>query len=533
MVYLDIYDSIFKHLEKIDIVDTVFEYSEKILQPLLKKAKSQPEFLYNEFILEFALFNFMHKNKLLIDFLSEGFYDSLNKNEKQQFQLVRQSKRHKLKFRKKIKIGQLDTKGRELHDFYFDDISRGKAVIVVSSASLDNLAPIINARLIENPEHKGKYAIIGGIVDAESYEVLSSLASIEVFMESSKQAATMLKDILNFGKNHTLQEIEKYNNDASSFVNQDKKIMRLNRDFFEKFGIGFDEFLQNFSELSNSPALFIEMAQHYLSIAKELADAIYNTNYIFEIELLHQTTLIKAYTAIIKQDETELEESMLELQREGKKQFKNLRKNHVALTRENIIKNQKEFLIEKIAPLGLDDFNSFFKKIGSYSPSQIGNFLREMLSYFEMHEEALQQSFGADITIAYAILLQNMIERENEIPYLQEALETQINEVYDSERFYDYIDLGKRELSILIFVLAVYFAQKNNMHKAYQLFKQHKPEKTKSFHEMFFTGKVLSYFEDAAYKPYFKASKEINRSRYITELEKFLKEKEFHGMAHY
>ena len=247
MVYLDVYNTIFEYLEETELIDNIIEYSEDILERILPESSSD-EF-NNEFLLEYALFNYRHENKMLIDFLSETLYPRLSTDNKKEFDSIKNSERFNLKFKKKISLNQKDTKGKELYDFYFEDIENNQTKIITSSTVLDKFTKDINARLINNPLYEGKYSAIGGISDVKTYKAVSQISSIKAATKRIEESKSTVNAILKFSKEHSLQEIEEYANKQSSFIEQDKKIMQINRQFFEKFSIGFDEFLGDFFEL--------------------------------------------------------------------------------------------------------------------------------------------------------------------------------------------------------------------------------------------------------------------------------------------
>ncbi len=178
MVYLNVYDTIFEYLEEIGIVNDVFEHAEEILEPVLDSMKINE--LRNDLIIEFSIFTYSYKNKLLIEFLSKNLYPKLNEEEKKEFDLIRESKRFNLKFDKKDKTGKLDTHGKELYDVYFTDIDKNETKLVSSSTALDELKFDLNARLIKSPRDNSKYMIIGGIFDKKTFEALSMLASLNL-----------------------------------------------------------------------------------------------------------------------------------------------------------------------------------------------------------------------------------------------------------------------------------------------------------------------------------------------------------------
>ncbi len=520
MVYLDVYNTIFEYLEEIGIVDAVIDYSQEILNPLMNEVKSN-EF-FNEFIMEFALFNYWHDNKMLLDFIDDTLYDSLDENEKEEFDSIFESERFDLLFNRKIKRNELDTKGRVLYDFYFQDIENNETKIIVSSSPLDNNKTAINARLINNPIHEGKYSIIGGIFDKESYDALSELSSMKLMMDGITKSKTMAEDILKFSKEHSLEEIDTYNNKVSKFPEQDKEIMRLNRLFIDKFSIGFDDFLNNFFELSNEKRKFLEMGEYYLVIVKELNEAIMDTNYMFDLTLLPEKELIGVYLSFIKKDVDSFEKCMAALQKQVKEEFEANSQNQIAMSREKIISNQKNFMAEKIAPLKLKGYSDFIKKIESYSPDDIAYFLKEIVSYVEANYEDMTEE-NIDF---YLMFMNQLLQKPDEIPYLNEILEEQKQVKFNPDEFYDFIDVDAEINSIFIFLQMAHFIYQNKFEEAYALLRREKIEKTQSFDQMFFVGKVLSFFNDGRYKDYFKKAKSIDKARYKIELEKFLKEKE-------
>ncbi len=187
MVYLDVYDRIFEYLEDISIVDNVFEHSEKILGSLLDKIHENE--LHNDVIIECALYTYLHKNKFLIEFLSENLYSKLSKDEKKEFDLIKESKRFNLKFDKKEKTDKLDTKGLELYYFYFTDLDDSEQKTILSSTPLDELKFDFNARLVKHPREPDKYFIIGGIFNVKIFEMLSSFSSMKVFLDKIKSSS--------------------------------------------------------------------------------------------------------------------------------------------------------------------------------------------------------------------------------------------------------------------------------------------------------------------------------------------------------
>jgi len=518
MVYLDVYNSIFEYLEELEIVEDVLKYTEEILGPSMKNIHSNE--VRNDLIVEFALYNYMYQDNLLINFLLENLYPKLDEEEKEEFELINESERFNLKFSKKEKINKLDTRGKELYDFYFEDIDNNKTKVIVSSTALDELKNNINARLIGNINYEGKYSIIGGIYDKKTFESIESLSSIKFMKERFDETKSNVKHILKFSKEHTLEEINNYKNEKSNFIKQDKKIMKINNLFFEKFNIGFDDFLNNFFELSNSNKTFIEMAEHYLSIERELNNVLFKTNYMFLPKFLFEKELIKGFASFIKKDSKILEQSILELKKKGKKEFENAQKTEISLSRENIIKNNKRFLSDKIAPLKPKGYDAFIKKINNYSSHQIKEFLIDVINYLD---DLSKNSYNFEI-VFFSAMIKDLLDKADEIPYLNEIKKKRY--VYIPEEFYEYIGVNNEVYNLLVFLSAAYFTDKQNPKKAYELIIRNKTIKTKSFDMMFFAGKIFSFFDDKRYKDYFNQAKKIDKERYKNELNMFLKEKE-------
>ena len=520
MVYLDVYNSIFQYLEDIGAVDEVFKYSEELIGHLFGSIKSNE--MMNDVVVEIALFNYIHENTLLIDFLYENLYPNLNKNDKKEFDIIRESKRLNLKFNKKEKINQLDTKGLDLYDFHFHDMDSNKPVIVVSSTALDELGYNINARLIKNPNHEGKFSIIGGIFERNVAETIQELSALSMMKKSIDETKSHINDIFSFSKGHRIEEIKKYKNEKSHFLDQDKKIMEINRNFFEKFNIGFDDFLNDFLALSNNQEKFIMMAEYYLTIADEIKETILDTDYSFPFGLLLEKSLIKGFAAFIKKDKKVIEHCISELNEQGKKEFENNIKGEIALSRENIIKNNKKFLREEVAKLKPKRFDSFIQRVDAYSPEQIKNFLSDIVNYLE---ENLHDTENTEIDIFTAIT-KNMLKKADEIPYMEAVQEQQKNYGYIPAEFYDYLNVDDAVYDMMVFLSAASFLISKNHNAAYELLKESMIEKTESFDMMFLTGKIFSFFDNKKHKRYFNEAKRIDKKRYKIELKDFLDEKE-------
>jgi hypothetical protein len=520
MVYLNVYNEIFKYLEDIGIVEDVFEHAGEMISPIFGKIKSNE--VMNDIVAEIAFFNYMHNGELLIDFLSENLYPKLDEEDKKDFDLVKESKRFNLKFNKKEKINELDTKGKELYYFHFDDIDNNESKVIVSSTMLDELGFNLNARLIKNPNHEGKFSIIGGIFEKEVAEAIPKLSRIKQMKENIGKTKEYISYIFDFSKNHTLEEIKKYKNEKTAFLEQDRKIMEINRKFFEKFNKGFDNFLKDFLELSNNHENFSKMAEYYVTIADELRETIMDTNYNLELELLDEKALIKGFTAFIKKDRGKIAKCIAELKEIAKKEFEIGLKNEEALSREKIIKHTKKFLKENVSKINPKEFNLFFNKIDDYSPDQISNFLSDIVSYMEK----LPDDKAGIETALFTAMSKDLLERADNMPYLEEIKEQQKGHEYISEEFYEYIDADDNIYDLYVFLSATDHLANDNPKKAYELLKKNKIEKTNSFDMMFLIGKIFSFFDDKRYRGYFNEAKKVDKKNYKKEIQSFLEEKE-------
>jgi hypothetical protein len=520
MVYLNVFDRIFEHLEEIGIVDDVIKYAEDVLKPMLSKVKGN--LFYNEFVLEFALFNYVHENLLLIEYLSGDFYDSLDEDDQRFFGLIAESERHSLEFQKREKTSYLDTKGFELYDFFFMDADSKETKIVISSSPLLQKESIINARLIQNPIHEGKYSIIGGITDKETYDAIANLSMVKFAMERMKESRVRAKEILRFCKEHTLEEIESLDDIKSRFPLQEKEIMKINKEFIEKFGDGFDGYLSGFFGHSNDVERFILMTKHYLSVYPSLKKAISGSNLTFGIPLLIEDIVIRGFLAFIEKESVIVEECLKEMRSEAKREFEISRKNERTLTREKIIGNQLRFLQKNVNTEKSSHFDTFIERLKSYSADQISQFLSEEIAFLKENEGALRKSEDYMIILT----LEEFLGKTEDIPYLNTTLEEQKNENFNSEEFYNWIDVADEVLSLMAFLSAIDLIRQGEWRRAYDIVMKNKIMKTDSFEEMFSVGKILSFFEDEEYKEYFNKAKKINKEKYKISVQKFLEEKE-------
>jgi len=83
----------------------------------------------------------------VIDFLSGEFYDSLDDNEKEEFMLVKNSKRRDLKFIKSEKTDKKDINGLNLRDFHFLDTNSDEIVVIISSSKLEFENGVVRSRI--------------------------------------------------------------------------------------------------------------------------------------------------------------------------------------------------------------------------------------------------------------------------------------------------------------------------------------------------------------------------------------------------
>ncbi len=200
MAYLDVYGTIFYYLEGIGIVDDIIEESEKILFPFIKRVKNKtkkPNSLFNEYILEYALFHYNCEGKLLIDFLTDSLYPKLQAFDKEQFKAIRKSERLDLRFDKKIRTGELDTNGKPLYDFHFQDIETRKIKIVSSSTPLDRImGKSFSARLVKYPKKEGKYILMGLLCNLKAREYMACLKELKSYVKNNgKRQKRKLKSL--------------------------------------------------------------------------------------------------------------------------------------------------------------------------------------------------------------------------------------------------------------------------------------------------------------------------------------------------
>ena len=131
LVFLSVYDDIWDYLDEIGILEEV----QLIFEDLIGKEsfpKHQSVELYRDMVLEYALFNYNHENKLLIEYLSEHLPDSLEERERKQFMELLDTKRRNLVFIKKSSRDEADIYGKMMYDFYFRDADTDEIIIIVT-----------------------------------------------------------------------------------------------------------------------------------------------------------------------------------------------------------------------------------------------------------------------------------------------------------------------------------------------------------------------------------------------------------------
>lgn len=174
MVFIDIYEPIWKFLEKEGLLDEAIALAEDVCGKKIISKYNGTELL-PDIVLENALFGLEYKGNLLIDYVEKNLFDSLNEEDKKEFSLLKASRRENLSFVRKEKLGRKDTHGKALYKFYYKN-KTGEIKEVMSSAALDMLGKELNMRIINVPEEKA-YAVIGIILNAEVLEMLGLMKS--------------------------------------------------------------------------------------------------------------------------------------------------------------------------------------------------------------------------------------------------------------------------------------------------------------------------------------------------------------------
>lgn len=532
MVFLPVYDEIWDFLEKEGILNDVIAEAENVFGKNVKQYEGSE--LYADTILEYCLFNYFHKNRLLIEYLSGRFFDSLGSDLKEQFELLKKSERRNLSFMQKIiREGETDTKGKQFYDFYFRDADTGETKIISSASDLEK-TPEANMRLIRNTGYnEERYNVIGLIFPKENLEIFRKM----IFMSRLKRNIELSEKRMGFLIEQSgklgFSEIDSFKDENSAFIEQDRKIMKLNKMFYEKFKINISDFLNRALELSNNAGGFREMCEYYFSLSKEFESAVYGTNYIGGMKFFSYNSLLKALLGLALEDFSLLEKGIEEMREEARDEFESARKNALVMTREKIMENQKKLVSESPEGLvrqpkvseksGAEKHADFLKELEGIEQENISLFL-EKLSGFLREKMSNAQDSEEKETLEFNLTFIEMLKKNPEkIPYIEDAKKRQEDAVFEPEKFYDYFYSSAGEIYELMKVMqAAHLFRKNERGKAYGLIKELNVEKNDCFAEMFFIGKVLSFFGNKDYRKYFNQAKRIDEARYKKCLEKFL-----------
>jgi hypothetical protein len=169
MVFIDIYEPIWKFLEKEGLIDEAIDLAEDVCGGKVISKYNGTELLA-DIVLENALFNLVCKKELLIDYVEKKLFDSLNEEDKKEFILLKASKRESLTFVRKEKLDRKDTYGKDFYRFYFKT-KKGEQRVILSATHLEKQGKKLNMRLIRLPEEKA-YAVIGVILNVEALEMM-------------------------------------------------------------------------------------------------------------------------------------------------------------------------------------------------------------------------------------------------------------------------------------------------------------------------------------------------------------------------
>ncbi|MFH1432893.1 MAG: hypothetical protein ABIG84_06785 [archaeon] len=536
MVFLDVYDKIWNFLEEEGILnDIISEFEEYIgKKNLAQFRKHEGSEKYADVILEYGLFNYTHKKKLLIDYVSECHRNSLDESEKRQLFALSESQRETFTFLKKITRNEKDTNGKMLSDFYFKDTSTGKINIVTSSAELDKLTPELNMRLIRSPFHEiDRYNIIGLIHSPEQAECLASAAKMKTIIKNIDHSRERKDILFRLSTQLSFEEIDSFEDKSSRFKEQDRIIMRLNKQFHERFKMNLDDFMNNAYELSNEKSKFREMYRYYESISGQLHQTVYNTSYIMGMKFFSYNATFKAFFGFIMEDPELLEKGIIALKEEAKEEFELEQQRLLSLTRERIINHQRNQIKKIIDDLGAskeksakhkkERYKSILRKINKLKADDIDMFLNEFIEFLSREKMLLvgiEDGDHIDMRLDFMMMLKS---KSDEIPYLEDAEKELKKARFEDDGFYNYYSGLSDEMYDLIKILyAAHLFSEKEYRRAYDLIKGLNIETNQSFSEMFFVGKVFSLFENKAYKTYFHHAKKIDKQRYKTNLEKFL-----------
>lgn len=537
MTFLSVYDAIWDFLEEEDILDGIVSEVEDFFgEKTLSKYEDSPN--YPDIILEYALFNHIREDKPLIEYVSEHLADSLNEKDKEQFLLLLDTRRKNFKFSKKIKRNDTDARGKELYDFYFTDVDSGETKIVVSSSEIDRNPPEVNIRLIRNPHYAGeRYNIIGLICNHDYAEHLTALNTLKELKRNFDLASGRKTMLFEMSRKLSFEEIDSFEDKNSSFIKQDRIIMKLNKQFYERFKMNLDDFSNNVFELSNDRERFKDMCEHYLPISKELEDAIYNTNYGGGIKFISYGSVLKSFLGFILDDFELLEKGIAELQQEAKDDFERVQNNDLSMTRERIMEREKGIIKEIIGEIKaskdnlaketIEEYSSFLRRIDEFKPEDIGLFLTEIIGFLNKKKNHLINPEGGNISelkFRFKLdFLEDLRDNCGEILYIADIKEERGDTKFEPEEFYEYFsDISDEMYDLMKLLYAAYLFSKKEHERAYSIIKESNIEKNYCFSGMFFMGKVLSMFENDEYRGYFNQAKRIDKSRYKDNLERFL-----------
>lgn len=520
MVLLDVMDTIIEYLNEIEIIEDVFLFSDEIIGFAIKNNINDET--YTDLISEFTLFNYKYNNKLLIDYLEENLYTKLNEYEKKEFELIKNSERYNLKFIRKEKLNEYDTKKLKLYDYYYKDLENNETKIIKSSTKLENLNKKINVRLIKHPKDNNKFLIIGGIWDGDIYKDIEKMITLKKVIIKNKEIGNYYHYILEYSKNHTLEEIENYNNEKSNFLEQDIKIMKINKKIFEKFGLSINELFKDIFKKSNNKEKLIEELKFFLSIYDEFIETIYNTNYNIDTFWGVEKEYIEIFIAFLEKDEKSFKKLLKKIKENAYETFNDYKKLIKISSRAEIIKNNKNYLNKTIKPLKLKGYDVLINKIEKYNENEIKFFLKEIIDFFKPIKKQI------DIEYFDLFYKKNVYDyhHHDELPYDKEIKNNLNMLIFDKEKFYVYMEYDEEIRNFCIFLIIVDKIIDNNLEEAYTFILEERITHNDSYEIMFLLGKVLSFYENKEYRYYFNHAKKIDKERYKKDIEIFIKEKE-------
>ncbi len=530
MVHLEIYETIWDLLNEDELNEIIKEAESIFGKKILTHAKETGT--YFDFVLEFALFHHFIDDELLIDFVNDNLIE-LDDAEQKQLEVLNDSERLNLKFIKKIKRNKLDTKGRELYDFYFEDLNTNSTKIVVSSTELEKNGSILNMRIIPTEEYdKNRYVVIGAIYNEESASAIEQLDQLTRIQHGYKESLGRLNYLMVQSQALNEEEITKWDDKNSRFLEQDRQIMLINKRFYQKFNLNIDDFVKNFTGLSTENC-FEEMCNYYLSIYGDLERVIYNTNYQFGSIVFTLPGLIKAFLGFIINNQDMLKEGIIGLQEEAKKDFDCNESMALSASREKIMENhlrlaneyfKKWSLRKNVRPEQVEEKEKQLNRLKEYSPPNIAEFIIEVINFVSEEEpENEEEAISKEMQLSWL----DVLKGHSDIPYLKDIGQEISHYPFKPELFYEYLDEKHEEVYVLSAILyAAYLFNINEARKSYELITQLESCVGECFEINFFLGKMLSFFENKNYQKYFSQAKRLDRERYKAELSRFLREKE-------